>query len=79
MKYDSLIPVSRSAHRYFGLYRGGSSIRVVPLTLSLISKFQKKCPEDVVAIAHDDDLQIVENLVRPRQMFEVGATSKTLT
>ena len=45
--------------------------------LSLISRFQKRCPEDVVAIAHDDDLQIVENMVRPGQMFELGATSKT--
>jgi len=26
-----------------------------------------------MAIAHDDDLQLVENVVRPRQMF--GATN----
>ena len=33
----------------------------------------KKCPEDTLAIAHDDDLQLVENVVRPRPMF--GATN----
>ena len=47
------------------------------LTSSLLSGFQKKCSENVMAIAHDDDLQIVENMVRPKQMFELGATSKT--
>ena len=45
-------------------------LRVCPLTSSLLSGFQKKCSETVIAIAHDDDLQIVENMVRPRQMFE---------
>jgi len=29
-----------------------------------------------MAIAHDDDLRMVENMVRPRQMFGLGATSK---
>ena len=48
-----------------------------PLTPSLLSGFQKKCSEDVIAIAHDDDLQIVEDMVRQRQMFETGTTSKT--
>jgi len=47
------------------------------LTPSLLSGFQKKCSESVTAIAHDEDLQIVESMVRPRQMFEFGATSKT--
>ena len=32
-----------------------------------------------MAIAHDDDLRIVENIVRPRKMFVLGDTSKTRT
>jgi len=38
------------------------------LTSALISTFQKKCggdcPAETVAIAHDDDLQLIEEVVR---------------
>ena len=43
------------------------------LTSCLLSRLQKKCPEDSIAVAHDDDLQLVENVVRPRNIF--GATN----
>jgi hypothetical protein len=35
------------------------------LLVYLFSELQKKCPEGAIAIAHDDDLQFVENVVRP--------------
>jgi hypothetical protein len=47
------------------------------LASSRLSGFQKKCSEGIIAIAHDDDLQIFENMVRPRQMFELGVANKT--
>jgi hypothetical protein len=43
------------------------------LTSCLLSRLEKKCTEDAIAIAHDDDLQLVENVVRPKLMF--GATN----
>ena len=27
---------------------------------------KKKCPADTIAIAHDDDLQLIENVVSPK-------------
>lgn len=54
-------------------------LRVCPLTSSLLSGFQKKCSETVIAVVHDDNLQIGENMVRLRQIFELGATSITRT
>jgi len=38
----------------------------MPVASCLLSKLEKKCPEGTIAITHDDDLQLVENVVRPR-------------
>jgi len=72
---DSLVPVSRPAHRGFGLYRGGWSTWLCPFVSSLLSVLQKKCSESehTVAIVHDDDLQLIENVVRPRRKFSFYA------
>ena len=35
---------------------------------SLLSGLQKKCPEGTIAIAHDDDLPFIENVISPSQI-----------
>lgn len=61
---DVFISESRPTHRGFGLHRGGSSAWLCPLASSLLTEPQKRCPEDIIAVAHDDDLQLIENVVR---------------
>jgi len=34
---------------------------------SLLSELQKRCQEDTIAVAHDDDLDRIENVVRSYQ------------
>jgi hypothetical protein len=36
--------------------------------ISLLSELQKKCPENTIAIAHDDDLPFIENVISPSQI-----------
>ena len=38
----------------------------MPVCKSLLSGLEKKCPDGTIAITHDDDLQLVENVVSPR-------------
>ena len=59
-------PVSRPAGWGFGLYHGGLSPWVYSFASSILSGLQKNCPEGTIAIAHDDDLRLVENVVRPQ-------------
>ncbi len=71
-KLDALVPVSRPARWSFGLYRRGSSTWVRLLILVVLTG-SKKCredasaAEDIIAIAHDDDLQNIEGVVCPSQ------------
>jgi len=70
-----LILVSGSAHGSLGLYHGGSYIWACPFASSLLSGLEKKCLEDKIAITHDDDLQLIENVVRPREyVFDLMPT-----
>ena len=67
-KIDALVPVSRPARWSFGLYRRGSSTCVSRLIL-IVPSGPKNCREDasvtqdIIAIAHDDDLQSIEGVV----------------
>ena len=67
-----LVSVSRSTRRGFGLYCGGSSAWTPHFALFVLSAPQKKCETDneeegILAIAHHDDLQYIEDVVCPSQ------------
>jgi hypothetical protein len=48
-----------------------AEVGMILLFLCLLSTFLKKCPDNTVAIAHDDDLQLVEQMVRLRLYYIV--------
>ena len=50
-----------------------------PFTSRLLSGLEKKCPEDIIAITHDDDLRLVENVVRPTVNVRPDADSNART
>ena len=61
-----LVSVPRSARRGLGLYCGGSSSWTRLFALIVLSWPQKKCQADnveegILAIAHHDDPQFIEN------------------
>ena len=68
MMHDVFISVSRPAHRSFGLHYRGPSTWLCPFTSSLLSELQKRCQEDTIAVTHDDDLELIENVVRLSQL-----------
>ena len=81
-KHDNLVSVSRSTRRGFGLYCGGSSTWTRLSDLIVLSKPKKKCQTDnveegILAIAHHDDLQFVEDVVCPSQNPDPRQTSNT--
>jgi len=39
----------------------------MPIGSSLLIEPQKRCQEDTIAVAHDDDLDRIENVVRSYQ------------
>jgi hypothetical protein len=57
-------PVPRPAHRSVRLYYGGRCAYISAFASSLLIIPQKKCPNNTVAIAHDDDLRCIEDVVR---------------
>jgi hypothetical protein len=57
-------PVPRRAHRGIRLYRGGPCSCRFSVDSALLTVVQKQCTTDAVAITHDDDLQLVEEVVR---------------
>jgi len=73
-KYDTLVLVSRPINQGFALYRGGSSARARPFALLVLSQHQKNYPRDAtadsaIAVAHDNDLQLIERTVGPSRIF----------
>jgi len=60
----SSFPVSRHAHRGIRLYRGGPCSCRFSADSALLTVLPKQCTTDAVAITHDDDLQLVEEVVR---------------
>jgi hypothetical protein len=67
-------PVPRRAHRCVRLYRGGPCPCNFSVRSALLTALQKQCTTDAVAITHDDDLQLVEEVVRlvPNQNTSKG-------
>jgi hypothetical protein len=80
-KHDDLVSVSRSARRSFGLYCGGSSLWIRLFALIVLSEPEKKCQMDdvkegILAIAHHDDLQLIEDMVCPSQNAGIYTLNK---
>ena len=67
-----MISVSRPADRGFRLYREGSSTWIFSFASSLLSELQKNCPEGTIAIVHDDDLELVKDMVRLSPTQNIG-------
>ena len=63
-KHDVSLPVPRPAHRGLRLYRGGLCVNISAFAPSILIVLQKKCPNNTVAIAHDDDLRLIKDIVR---------------
>jgi hypothetical protein len=80
-KHYELVSESRSTRRSFGLYCGGSSAWIRLFALVVLSGPQKKCQADdveegILAIAHHDDLQLIEDVVCPSQNARIYTLNK---
>ena len=58
--------VSRPTHRNSRLYRRSKSVHN---DSGSISNFSQQCPDQEIAIAHDDDLKTIKGVVRMSMIF----------